>query len=154
MLNENMKRIKKSKGFSQDELATNLNVVRQTVSKWERGLSAPDSEMLISLSKLLETPVSILLGETIDEPKSDELKVLSEKLERINLQLARRYEQKRNTVHYVLILFLSLIILTFSPRYSSFLSPLSSLTLCFVSQNNYNLIAKNLQCRNFYCNAI
>ena len=38
MLNENIKLMRKSKGLSQDELAVKLNVVRQTVSKWERGL--------------------------------------------------------------------------------------------------------------------
>ena len=56
MLNENIKISRKSKGLSQDELAIKLNVVRQTVSKWERGLSVPDSEMLISLSEILEIP--------------------------------------------------------------------------------------------------
>ena len=55
MLNENIKAIRKSKGLSQEELAIKLNVVRQTVSKWENGLSVPDSEMLISISETLET---------------------------------------------------------------------------------------------------
>lgn len=50
MLNENIKRIRKSKGLSQEELAIKLNVVRQTVSKWENGCSVPDSSMLISLA--------------------------------------------------------------------------------------------------------
>ena len=47
MLNENIKAIRKSKGLSQEELAVKLNVVRQTISKWENGLSVPDSDMLI-----------------------------------------------------------------------------------------------------------
>lgn len=85
MLNENIKLMRKSKGLSQDELAVKLNVVRQTVSKWERGLSVPDSEMLLTLSEILETPVSNLLGENIIENKSDDLKIISEKLEVINL---------------------------------------------------------------------
>ena len=70
MLNENIKLMRKSKGLSQDELAVKLNVVRQTVSKWERGLSVPDSEMLLTLSEILETSVSNLLGENIIENKS------------------------------------------------------------------------------------
>ena len=65
MLNENIKTIRKSKGLSQEELAVKLNVVRQTVSKWEQGLSVPDSDMLISLSDALGTPVSTLLGENV-----------------------------------------------------------------------------------------
>mgnify|MGYP002516519130 FL=1 len=67
MLNENIKAIRKSKGLSQQELAVKLNIVRQTVPKWEQGLSVPDSAMLISLSEALETPVSTLLGETVME---------------------------------------------------------------------------------------
>ena len=77
MLSENIRAIRKSKGLSQEELAIKLNVVRQTISKWEQGLSVPDSSMLISLSAALETPVSTLLGETVREPKADDLKVIS-----------------------------------------------------------------------------
>ena len=60
MLNVNINTIRKSKGLSKQELAVKLNVVRQTVSKWEQGLSVPDSDMLISISEVLETPVSTL----------------------------------------------------------------------------------------------
>lgn len=49
MLSENVKAIRKSKGLSQQELAVKLNVVRQTVSKWEQGVSVPDSDMLLSI---------------------------------------------------------------------------------------------------------
>lgn len=65
MLNENIKNLRKSKGLSQEELAVKLNVVRQTVSKWENGLSVPDADMLIALSQVLDTPVSTLLGQTL-----------------------------------------------------------------------------------------
>ena len=94
MLNENIKAVRNSKGLSQEELAIKLNVVRQTVSKWERGLSVPDSEMLISISEVLETPVSVLLGETVEESAPENLKALSEKLEVINLQLARQRDAR------------------------------------------------------------
>ena len=90
MLNENIKTIRKSKGLSQEELAIKLNVVRQTISKWEQGLSVPDADMMISISEVLETPVSTLLGENIKKSNIDDLKAISEKLEVINLQLARR----------------------------------------------------------------
>lgn len=113
MLNENIKTIRKSKGLSQDELAIKLNVVRQTVSKWERGLSVPDSEMLISLSEILEAPVSILLGENVAESKADDLKVISEKLEVINLQLAQRKELRIKVIHWVLILLCFAIVMVF-----------------------------------------
>ena len=59
MLKENIKAIRKSKGLSQQELAVKLNVVRQTVSKWEQGLSVPDSDLLIAISEALGTPVRL-----------------------------------------------------------------------------------------------
>ncbi|MDD6043215.1 MAG: helix-turn-helix transcriptional regulator, partial [Eubacteriaceae bacterium] len=90
MLNENIKILRKSKGLSQEELAIKLNVVRQTVSKWENGLSVPDSSMLISLADALGTSVSTLLGESVSETSPDDLKSISEKLEVINLQLAKK----------------------------------------------------------------
>lgn len=100
MLNENIKAIRKSKGLSQQELAIKLNVVRQTVSKWEQGLSVPDSDMLISLSEALETPVSTLLGETVVEAEADALKAICEKLEVINLQLSQRKNTRRKFIHW------------------------------------------------------
>ena len=103
MLNENIKAIRKSKGLSQEELAISLNVVRQTISKWEQGLSVPDSDMLISISEVLETPVSTLLGETVTESKVDDVKAISEKLEIINLQLAQRKIMRKKTFHWLLI---------------------------------------------------
>lgn len=103
MLNENIRSIRKSKGLSQEELAIKLNVVRQTISKWEKGLSVPDADMLISLSEALETPVSTLLGERPAEEKIDDLKVISEKLEVINIQLARRKTTRRRILHWIFI---------------------------------------------------
>ena len=103
MLNENIKALRKSKGLSQQELAVMVNVVRQTISKWEQGLSVPDSDLLIALSKALETPVSTLLGETVTESEADQVKALSEKLEIINLQFARRKAMRRSALHWLLI---------------------------------------------------
>ena len=111
MLNENIKTIRKSKGLSQEELAVKLNVVRQTISKWEHGLSVPDSDALLSLSEALETPVSVLLGETVAEAKADDLKVISEKLEVINLQLAQRKTAKRKILYWLLISLCAVIVI-------------------------------------------
>ncbi len=111
MLSKNIQSIRKSKGLSQEELAIKLNVVRQTVSKWERGLSVPDSEMLISISEVLEVPVSTLLGETIIESPIDDLKALSEKLEVINLQLAQNRAAKRKTFNWLCITLCVLVVI-------------------------------------------
>lgn len=113
MLKENIKTLRKAKGLSQEELAIKLNVVRQTISKWEQGLSVPDAEMLISLSEVLETPVSTLIGETVTEPQADNLKVISQKLEVINLQLAHRASQGRKALQWVFISLCVLIVIIF-----------------------------------------
>ena len=111
MLNENIKAIRKSKGLSQQELAIKLNVVRQTISKWEQGMSVPDSDMLISISEVLETPVSILLGETVVETKVSDLEVISEKLEIINLQLAQKKIARRKINQGLLITLCAVIVI-------------------------------------------
>lgn len=119
MLKENIKSLRKSKGLSQEELAIKLNVVRQTISKWEQGLSVPDAEMLISISELFETPVNTLLGENISEKEVNDLKAISEKLEIINLQKSQRKKEKQKIIHWslislciiILIIFISLVLL-------------------------------------------
>lgn len=112
MLHRNIKILRKAKGLSQDELAVKLHVVRQTVSKWENGLSVPDSQMLIELATVLDTSVSTLLGEDIEKTQANELKTISEKLEMINLQLAKKKENKQKFLAYLLItiLFITLLI--------------------------------------------
>ena len=113
MLNENIKRLRKTKGLSQEELAIKLNVVRQTVSKWENGLSVPDSSVLISLADELDTSVSTLLGESVSESTSDDLKIISEKLEVINYQLAKKSTAKVITVRVGLIALCTILIMIF-----------------------------------------
>jgi len=103
MLSENIKHLRKAKGLSQQELAVKLNVVRQTVSKWEQGLSVPDSDLLLALSDALETPVSVLLGESVTVPEADALQAISEKLEVINFQLAKRASTRRKVVRGLLM---------------------------------------------------
>ena len=117
MLSQNLKTIRKSKGLSQQELAVKLNVVRQTISKWEQGLSVPDSEMLISISEVLETPVSTLLGENVVVPEADTLKAISEKLEVINLQMAQKKNTRREIIHWSLIGLCAIIMAIFVVLY-------------------------------------
>ncbi len=109
MLKDNIKTLRKSKGLSQEELAVKLHAVRQTVSKWERGLSVPDADMLIALAEVFEVPVSTLLGENISEVKADDLKVISEKLEVINLQLSESRNSKRKIIRWLLITLCAII---------------------------------------------
>jgi putative transcriptional regulator len=69
--------------------------------------------MLVSISEVLETPVSILLGENISESKVYDLKAISEKLEIINLQLLQSKNAKRKIIHWILISLCVIIILIF-----------------------------------------
>ena len=95
MLSENIRSYRKAKGLSQEELAAKLNVVRQTVSKWEKGLSVPDSEMLITLAEALDVSVAALLGEEIPEEDVPTVRALAAKLELLNEQFAKRAERSR-----------------------------------------------------------
>jgi len=96
MLQENIKLLRTQKSLSQEELAEKLSVVRQTVSKWEKGLSVPDSEMLIKLADVFEVSVGELLGETIQpEQEKSELRQLAEKLENLNAMIAERNARSR-----------------------------------------------------------
>ena len=85
MFQENLKTLRKQRGFTQETLAERLSVVRQTVSKWEKGLSVPDAELLVKLSEILEVPVSTLLGGRIEG--ETEPNAVAEQLARINEQL-------------------------------------------------------------------
>ena len=112
MLKDNLKTLRKNKGLSQEELSVKLHVVRQTISKWESGLSVPDAEMLINISELFETPVSEILGEDIEKKEKDDLKVISEKLEVINEQLSNYQKEKRTKkVQALIIIDISIILL-------------------------------------------
>ena len=94
MLNENLKTLRKEKGFSQEELASKVHVVRQTVSKWEKGLSVPDAEMLVQIAEVFEVPVSRLLGalpEAAEDSAPGQRNEIAEQLMKINEQLVISY---------------------------------------------------------------
>lgn len=94
MLSDNIKRLRKEKGISQEELAEKLNVVRQTVSKWENGLSVPDAEMLMRIADALDTTVCILLNSTNTNFNSD-MSAVEEKLEKIKNEITKQKEKQR-----------------------------------------------------------
>lgn len=109
MLGDNIKNLRKQKGFTQEELAIRLHVVRQTVSKWEKGLSVPDAEMLQRLADILEMDVKQLLGAGLDwEQNSNEV---VEQLARINEQLAIKNRRSRRTWRIVAIVLIAWVVL-------------------------------------------
>lgn len=93
MLNENIKNLRKNKGYTQEELASKLNVVRQTVSKWEKGYSVPDAEMLKKIAEIFETSVSQLLGSPIVQEEN--VDAVAEQLAKINEQLIIKNRRSR-----------------------------------------------------------
>ena len=118
MLCDNLKNLRKAKGLSQEELAVKLNVVRQTVSKWEQGLSVPDAGMVIQIAEILDTTVDVLLGEEI--PKSEELdfsRMLAAKLEVLNEQYSKQNEHRRRILRIVSAVSLVRYVLFFASIY-------------------------------------
>ncbi len=118
MLSENIKNLRKEKGMSQEELAAKLNVVRQTVSKWEQNLSVPDSEMLISIAEVFDVSVSQLLGETVEtNDTKTELEKISQKLENLNEMIAQKNSKNRRillTVVAVCLIIIASVMLLFT----------------------------------------
>ena len=110
MFNDNLKAIRKEKGYTQETLAIELNVVRQTVSKWEKGLSVPDAEMLQKISEVLDVSVNRLLGAE-ELPKEESRNELAEQLARINEQLAIKNRRARRIWRVIIIIPIILIII-------------------------------------------
>ena len=108
MLNENIKTLRKTKGLTQDDLAIRLNVVRQTVSKWEKGLSVPDAEMLQKMAEVFEVSVSKLLGSPIYQ--NENVDIIAEQLSRINEQLAVKNNRSRKIWKTIGIIFAIIIV--------------------------------------------
>lgn len=111
MFSENLRAMRKEKGYTQEELAIKLNVVRQTVSKWEKGLSVPDADLLAMISDVLETPVSRLLGERINE--AADKNEIAEQLAKISEQLAiknRRSKKLWKTIGITILVIVALYI--------------------------------------------
>ena len=110
MLGDKIKVFRKSKGFTQEELAIRLNIVRQTVSKWEKGISVPDAENLQKLADVLDVDVKQLLGVDVDVDIEKSNKELVEQLARINEQLIIKNRREKRIWKIVGIVLLSYLI--------------------------------------------
>ncbi len=107
MFSENLKLFRKTKGYSQEELAIRLNVVRQTISKWEKGLSVPDADMIIRIAEVFEVSVSEILGAKIDN--EIDINIVAEQLSRINEQLAIKNRRSHRIWKTVAIIIATII---------------------------------------------
>ena len=111
MLHENLRLKRKERGLSQEELASRLHVVRQTISKWEKGMSVPDSEQLIKIAVILETTVSELLGTQVENEEEPDR--LAKELSRINTQLAIRNHRMRRVLKIIAVALLVFVAMMF-----------------------------------------
>ena len=114
MLGDNIKTARKNKCMTQEELAERLNVVRQTVSKWEKNLSVPDADLLEKLADILNVDVHILLGAEkpqVETPSEDYLKYISEQLAKINEQEAYRMRTRKKIWTTIGIILLSILVI-------------------------------------------
>ena len=122
MLSENLKNLRKARGLSQEDLAARLHVVRQTVSKWEKGRSVPDADLLIRLAEELDTTTASLLGPEL--PQADR-EGTAEQLGRIAEQLAvknRRAKRIWKIVAGVLIAVVAVNLLLILLNFAAFRS--------------------------------
>ena len=110
MLGEQIKILRKSKGMSQEELANQLHVSRQTLSKWENGNSVPDAETLIRISQALDVTVNNLLDNTVEE--ETDTKQIGERLSAITEQLALRNRRSRLIWRIVGSILITIVLLT------------------------------------------
>ena len=109
-LGERIVALRKERNISQGDLAKRLNVSRQAVSKWEQGLSSPDTVKLIQLAQILETEVEYLATGSKPEPSSVVLNVV-ETVERVEekvvvkevIRHVRRKPVKKNPIDYWLV---------------------------------------------------
>ena len=108
MFGENLKAMRKAKGYTQQELAIKLNVVRQTVSKWEKGLSVPDADILVKIADVLDTDVSVLLGKEVKDGESKDEVALQ--LAKISEQLAIKNRKSKRIWKAVGIILLVIIV--------------------------------------------
>jgi len=105
MFGENLKAMRKKKGYTQEELAIKLNVVRQTISKWEKGL---DADILCKIAEILDTKVSVLLGGTMNDESDQDM--VAKQLAKISEQLAIKNQRNKKIWKIVRIILLIFVI--------------------------------------------
>ena len=105
MLSDNIKMLRKKNGYSQETLADQLHVVRQTISKWEKGISVPDAVMLERMAELFDVPVSVLLGGglEVEEEQPSELNEIAQQLAVLNDQLVQQAVRRRKVIRYAFV---------------------------------------------------
>ena len=108
MFSENLKILRKQKGLKQEALAIKLHITRQTISKWEKGLSVPDAEQLVHLAEVLEVPITQLLGQKVADTTNEN--EVAEYLAQIAEQLAIKNRRTKLIVKIVVGMLVAFVI--------------------------------------------
>lgn len=114
MLGNNIKIARKNKFMTQEQLAERLDVVRQTVSKWEKNLSVPDADLLEKLADVLDVNIQDLLGKPALNSLSDsqeQIDSISEQLAVIMNQEAYRIRTRKNILKALIIILVSMLVI-------------------------------------------
>ena len=112
MLGENIRILRKQNGYSQETLAEQIHVVRQTVSKWEKGISVPDAEMLEKMAEFFQVSVSDLLGKkSKNDGSSEDIYEIAQQLAILNDRLAQQSRSRKRIIRAVLIGITAVIII-------------------------------------------
>lgn len=108
MFSENLKILRKQKGLTQEALAIKLHITRQTISKWEKGLSVPDAEQLVRLAEVLEVPITQLLGQKVADTTNEN--EVAEYLAQIAEQLAIKNRRTKLIVKIVVGILVAFVV--------------------------------------------
>lgn len=108
MFSENLKILRKQKGLTQETLAIKLHITRQTISKWEKGLSVPDTEQLVRLAEVLEVPITQLLGQKVADTTNEN--EVAEYLAQIAEQLAIKNRRTKLIVKIVVGILVAFVV--------------------------------------------
>lgn len=108
MFSENLKTLRKQKGLTQETLAIKLHITRQTISKWEKGLSVPDTEQLVRLAEVLEVPITQLLGQKVADTTNEN--EVAEYLAQIAEQLAIKNRRTKLIVKIVVGILVAFVV--------------------------------------------
>lgn len=120
MLAQNLTRLREQRGLTQKELADQLHVVRQTVSKWEKGHSVPDADMVLKLADFFGVSTDELLG--VQSPEPMDLDELTLQTAVLNAQIQAQNERFDNIMGYVKRTILVIVILMLSPVWITLLN--------------------------------
>ena len=125
--------LRKKAGWSQEELASQLGVTRQSVSKWEGAQSVPDLDKVVQMSRLFGVSTDYLLKDELEEEEFVESEADETPLRRVTMEQAARYLALRKACAPKIALAVAMCIV--SPVVIIFLSAMADAGLGGISEN-------------------